>query len=184
MPRVVLVDRDDVAIGTAEKMQAHRDGALHRAFSVFVFRPDGTMLLQRRAPGKYHSGGLWSNACCSHPYPGELVSHAARRRLREEMGLDCELDHAFSFVYQAELDGELREHEYDHVFVGWCNAFPVPNLDEVDAWRDVPLDELSREVAADPSRFTVWFRIALPRLLAQDLHPFAPAACLPASRLW
>jgi isopentenyl-diphosphate delta-isomerase len=166
---VVLVDRDDVAVGTAEKMQAHRDGLLHRAFSVFVFRPDGRMLLQRRALSKYHSGGLWTNSCCSHPWPGEPVSDAAHRRLREEMGFDCELHHAFSFIYRAELDGGLTEHELDHVFVGWSDDVPDPDPEEVDSWREVRMDDLEREIAADPERFTVWFRIALPRLLAADL---------------
>ena len=165
---VVLVDRDDVAVGTMEKMQAHRDGLLHRAFSVFVFRPDGRMLLQQRAVAKYHSGGLWTNTCCSHPYPGEDVADAAHRRLREEMGFDCELHHAFSFIYRAELDGGLSEHELDHVFVGRSEDVPEPDPEEVESWREVRLDDLDRELATDPERFTVWFRIALPRLLAAD----------------
>jgi isopentenyl-diphosphate Delta-isomerase len=176
MPRVVLVDRADRVIGTADKMQAHREGALHRAFSVFVFRPDGSMLLQRRARSKYHSGGLWSNTCCSHPGPGEPLESATHRRLREEMGFDCELHRAFAFVYRAQLDRGLYEHEYDHVFIGRCDAVPDPDPREVGAWRDVHLDELAREIAVDPGRFTVWFLIALSRFLADDLSPHAAPA--------
>ncbi|HEX7957304.1 MAG TPA: isopentenyl-diphosphate Delta-isomerase, partial [Pyrinomonadaceae bacterium] len=116
--QLILVDADDRELGAGEKLEVHRAGALHRAFSVFVFDGRGRLLMQRRAAGKYHSGGLWSNTACGHPRPGEATRAAARRRLREEMGLDCELSAAFEFVYRAELGDSLVEHEYDHVFVG------------------------------------------------------------------
>lgn len=159
--RVILVDADDTPTGTAEKLAAHRAGQLHRAFSVFVVNEDGEMLLQRRADGKYHSGGLWSNACCSHPRPGEATEAAARRRLREELGFDCPLEHAFAMVYRADVGGGLVEHEYDHILLGRWDGVPDPDPAEVSDWRWVPLDELRDEVGRHPRRFTYWFRVAL-----------------------
>ncbi|MDQ3697835.1 MAG: isopentenyl-diphosphate Delta-isomerase [Gemmatimonadota bacterium] len=155
--RVILVDENDVETGTAEKLHAHRQRLLHRAVSVFVLDTRGTVLLQRRAAGKYHSGGLWSNTCCSHPRPGEPVEAAATRRLREEMGLECPLRHAFTFTYAATLDGGLHEHEYDHVFVGTTDADPRPDPIEVSEWRRVSLTDLRRDLAAHPERYVAWF---------------------------
>jgi isopentenyl-diphosphate Delta-isomerase len=167
---VVLVDDHDVAIGVAEKLAAHRAGQLHRAVSVFLFDARGAMWLQRRALHKYHSPGLWTNACCTHPRPGEGNAHAATRRVREELGSACQrLRSLFSFLYYAPFDNGLVEHEYDHVFVGQLNVHPTPNPEEVDAVRLVPVRELRREVDAHPERFTAWFRIALaPVLRARD----------------
>lgn len=159
--RVVLVDAHDREIGTAEKMRAHRECLLHRAVSVFLFDSRGEVLLQRRAAGKYHSGGLWSNACCSHPRPGEPVADAARRRLREELGLDCALRHAHAFTYAAAVGPELWEHEYDHVFVGVTDADPEPDPAEVSEWRRAPVELLLRELAATPHDFTPWLVPAL-----------------------
>src|ERR671913_2483251 len=141
---VILVDEHDRVVGAGEKLRAHREGALHRAFSVFVFDAGGRLLLQKRAREKYHSGGLWSNTACGHPRPGEPTATAARRRLREEMSLDCELREAFEFVYRAELDGALVEHEYDHVFVGTHEGDPAPDPSEVAGWRWVTMGELLR----------------------------------------
>ncbi|MEW5927662.1 MAG: isopentenyl-diphosphate Delta-isomerase [Gemmatimonadota bacterium] len=163
--RVILVDESDREVGTEDKERAHREGRLHRAFSVFVFNSRGEMLLQRRARGKYHSPGLWTNTCCSHPRPGESVEVAARRRLREEMGLECELRGSFPFLYRAELDRGMTEHEYDHVLVGECDRDPVPDADEVEAWAWVDPDEVRRDLAERPDRYTYWFRLALPDLL-------------------
>ena len=168
--RVILVDEDDREVGTAEKFQAHRDAARHRAFSVFVFDGDGAMLLQRRASAKYHSASLWSNACCGHPRPGETTVDAAHRRLGEEMGFDCELVPAMTFTYRAELGAGLSEHEIDHVFVGRSDADPTPNPDEVGDWRRVDVAALRRDVAQRPERYTVWFRMVLDRLLAAAGH--------------
>ena len=161
--RVVLVDENDVEVGTLEKQRAHREGRLHRALSVFVLNGRGELLLQRRAAGKYHSGGLWTNTCCSHPRPGEPVDQAARRRLREEMGIDCALAPAFAFTYRAQVGPELVEHEFDHLFAGRWDGEPAPSPDEVDEWRWVPLPELEREVREHPERFTAWLRMLVSR---------------------
>ncbi|MEX2571895.1 MAG: isopentenyl-diphosphate Delta-isomerase [Gemmatimonadota bacterium] len=162
--RVVLVDEADVEIGTAPKLEAHVTGKLHRAISVFLLNSGGEMLLQRRASGKYHSGGLWSNACCSHPRPGERPEDAATRRLGEELGLATALEFAFSFVYRAELEDGLCEHELDHVFVGRIDAMPTPDAVEVEAWRWTAPDDIERELNEDPSRFTAWFPPAFGQL--------------------
>ena len=159
--RVILVDERDRELGAAEKLSAHRAGALHRAFSVFIFDGRGRLLLQRRARGKYHSGGLWSNTACGHPRPGEATDAAARRRLREEMGLDCELRPAFEFVYRAELGGGLVEHEYDHVFAGASEEEPAPDPSEVEDWRWVSMEELRRGLREEPHRYSYWLKLAV-----------------------
>jgi isopentenyl-diphosphate delta-isomerase len=161
-PRVILVDVDDNVIGTEEKMRAHTLGKLHRAVSVFVVMRDGAFVLQQRAVTKYHSGGLWSNAACTHPRTDETTLEAATRCLREEMGSSAALRPAFRFLYRAPVPPELVEHEYDHVFVGTIDGAPEPAADEVQAWRAVPPNELHREVTENPHAFTVWFRIAFP----------------------
>lgn len=161
--QVVLVDSQDRELGTLGKARAHAEGRLHRAISVFVLNGRGEMLLQRRADGKYHSPGLWTNACCSHPRPGEPAPDAARRRLREEMGIDCPVSPSFSFIYRADVGGGLVEHEYDHVFLARYDGDPVPDTDEVGGWRWIPLEALRGEVAASPERFTTWFRLVLAR---------------------
>lgn len=160
---VVLVDPDDRAVGHMEKLTAHREGRLHRAFSVFIFDGEGRLLLQRRARGKYHSPGLWSNTCCGHPRPGEEVKAAAQRRLMEEMGLRCVLDHAFTFIYHAELSAGLCEHELDHVFVGSTDIGPRPHADEVGKWRFVRRDELDRELDRGAERFSAWLPLCVHR---------------------
>jgi isopentenyl-diphosphate delta-isomerase len=160
--QLILVDAQDRELGVKEKMQAHVEGALHRAFSVFVFDSERRLLLQKRARTKYHSGGLWSNTACGHPRPGETTVAAARRRLREEMGLDCELREAFEFVYRAELDGSLVEHEYDHVFVGThAGEDPAPDASEVEDWRWVSMDELRRCLREEPERYSYWLKAAV-----------------------
>jgi isopentenyl-diphosphate Delta-isomerase len=166
---VILVDESDFAIGTMEKMEAHTKGALHRAFSVFVFNTNDELLLHRRALGKYHSAGLWTNTCCSHPRENETLDEAAHRRLQEEMGFDCPLTKLFSFTYRAELDNGLIEYELDHVFIGHYDGTPQPNAHEVMAWEYVPLDELITNMHASPNDYTAWFKIALPRLLREKV---------------
>jgi isopentenyl-diphosphate Delta-isomerase len=169
--RVVLVDVRDRQIGVASKLAAHQQGQLHRAFSALVFDSRNTLLLQRRAAGKYHSGGLWSNTCCGHPRPGEPTVTAAQRRLREELGLTCALAPAFTFLYRAELSRDMYEHELDHVVLGVSDECPVPDPREVCEWRRVDLGTLRREMAACPAMFTVWFHV-----LMQRLHATLPAS--------
>lgn len=169
--RVILVDATDTVIGTADKLEAHRAGRLHRAFSVFVFNHRGELLLQRRATGKYHSGGLWSNSCCSHPRPGEAMEEAARRRLVEEMGFSCPVETVSAMVYRAEVGGGLIEHEYDHLLVGHWSGRPSPDPTEVEDWRWAAMDALRNEVARHPRRFTYWFRVAFLELEERGLFP-------------
>ena len=158
--QVILVDEHDREVGTAEKLAAHRDGRLHRAFSVFVFNQDHELLLQQRAFEKYHSAGLLSNTCCSHPRPGEPTLQAAHRRLQEEMGFDCPLTHAFEFRYRVRLDAGLYEHEFDHVLVGRFDGAPDPDPGEVASWRWASVPAVARELDASPERYTYWFRLA------------------------
>jgi len=161
---VILVDQNDQPIGTREKLQTHQDGALHRALSIFVFNSNGQMLLQQRAYGKYHSGGLWSNTCCTHPRPDESTLEAAHRRLREEMGFDCELVEIFSFTYHAELDMNLIEHEYDHVFVGLYEHDPHLNADEAEAWKWMDVPALQDDLKERSDVYTPWFKIAFNKI--------------------
>lgn len=160
----MLVDEQDNAIGTMEKQQAHVEGVLHRAFSIFIFNSEKKLLLQKRASSKYHCGGLWTNTCCSHPREKETILDAANRRLREEMGMQCELKPIFSFVYKAEFENGLTEHEFDHVFFGQSNQTPELNLEEVEGYRYIGLEDLQVEIKEDPQKFTPWFLIALDRV--------------------
>ena len=157
--RVVLVDDNDVAIGSAGKLEAHRGGgALHRAFSVFVHDGSGRVMLQKRASGKYHFGGLWTNTCCGHPRPGEDTEAGAQRRLREEMGIDVALTDVGVFRYEARDDASgLTEREIDHVHLGVFTGEPEPNPAEAEGWRWATPGEIDEELAADPGAFTPWF---------------------------
>ncbi|MFD2527211.1 isopentenyl-diphosphate Delta-isomerase [Flavihumibacter stibioxidans] len=161
---ILLVDSNDNPVGTMEKMEAHRRGLLHRAFSVFIFNAAGDMLLQQRALNKYHSGGLWTNACCSHPYPEEDIDSAAHRRLFEELGFSAPLKKAFSFVYRAEFDNGLTEHEFDHVFVGKYDGPIHPNQSEVNDYCYRSPEEIEASMLSHPARFTAWFHLAFPRV--------------------
>ncbi len=163
---VVLVDVQDKEIGICEKLKAHKEGLLHRAFSVFLFNSKGEVLIHQRAHGKYHCGGLWTNACCSHPRPNESVAAAASRRLPEEMGFSCDFKEVFSLMYHAKV-GDLIEHEFDHVFVGTYDADAIkPNPDEVAAYRWVAVADLLEEMSHAPDTFTPWFHLALPKVLS------------------
>ena len=166
---LIAVDEDGRPTGTVEKMAAHRDGVLHRAFSIFVFDEADRLLLQRRARGKYHSGGLWSNTCCSHPRAGESLLEAAHRRLGEEMGFDCPLEPVFGFVYRAALDGGLVEHEYDHVLAGRFQGRPTPDPHEVEGWKWESLPVIQSRLERNPNAFTAWFEQALDGLLKRGL---------------
>ncbi len=159
--QLILVDAEDRELGVGDKLQAHLMGTLHRAFSIFVFDSQGRLLIQKRALTKYHSGGLWSNTACGHPRPGESTISAAHRRLREEMGFDCDLGFAFGFLYRAELNNRLIEHEYDHVFVGSFDGEPAPELSEVQAWRWIPMTDLRTELREHPEKYSYWLRTAV-----------------------
>lgn len=163
---VVLVDENDNEIGRAEKLDAHLKGQLHRALSVFLFNEDGQMLIQQRAFSKYHSGGLWSNACCSHPRPGEPSLAAAKRRLWEEMGIRCEMEKAFDFIYKVSLDNQLTEYEFDHVFIGQFDGDAHPNPEEAHSCKWIDVDVLVRDVDEHPENYTYWFKIVLSRVIA------------------
>jgi isopentenyl-diphosphate delta-isomerase len=181
MEEVVLVDEKDRPVGRAEKLEAHSTPKLHRAFSVFVFDSSGRrLLLQKRAKAKYHSGGLWSNTCCSHPRPGESVESAARRRLKEEMGFDCEVTKVFDLVYYAELDNNLFEYEYDHVFLGWYDGSPAPDAGEVEDWKWVEVEELKEDLRERPQSYTYWLKASfgelLQKLSSQTMAAVAPEA--------
>lgn len=163
--QVILVNEQDEVTGVMEKMEAHRKGLLHRAFSVFILNDAGEMLLHQRALDKYHSGGLWTNACCSHPLPGETVTQAAHRRLLEEMGFDCPLTELFQFTYRTDFDNGLIEHEYDHVLVGTYNGTINPNPQEVNDFRFIPVETVTRLLQEQPAQFTSWFRLAFPKVI-------------------
>ena len=164
--QVILVDDQDNEIGTCEKLKAHREGLLHRAFSAFIFNSENKMLIHQRALGKYHSEGLWTNACCSHPRPNETVLDAVKRRLPEEMGISCDLQKAFCVCYNVQVSQNLIEHEYDHVFIGTFNGDTIrPNPDEVAAYRWIAKDDLLEEMSYAPQTFTKWFHLALPKVL-------------------
>jgi len=156
---VVLVDEQDKMLGTMEKMQAHQEGKLHRAVSVFIFNSKHELLLQKRADEKYHSAGLWTNTCCSHPRPNEAPELAAHRRLDEEMGLDCDLKFAFTFIYKAHLDNNLTEHELDYVYIGATDSLPKNNPAEVSDWKYISVNELDTDIKLHPNKYTEWFKI-------------------------
>jgi isopentenyl-diphosphate Delta-isomerase len=161
---VVLVDENDTPVGLMEKMEAHRLGLLHRAFSVFVFNSQNELLLQQRAFTKYHSAGLWSNTCCSHPRHNEDTSAAAKRRLQEEMGMDLELNYKTNFIYKTTFDNNLTEHEFDHVYTAISNTLPAINVEEVNNYRYLGLEKLKEEIKEKPEEFTSWFKIAIEKL--------------------
>jgi len=163
---VMLVDINGQMTGTMDKLAAHRLGALHRAFSVFIFNTYGELLLQQRVLNKYHSGGLWTNTCCSHPRLGETTIDAAHRRLMEEMGLACDLEEFFHFTYRHEFTNGLTEHEYDHVFIGFSDRAPEPDPAEVAAFRYMEPDLLALELSSSPGDYSAWLGICFDRVLS------------------
>ncbi|ALL05095.1 isopentenyl-diphosphate delta-isomerase [Pedobacter sp. PACM 27299] len=164
---VILVDENDNPIGTMPKLKAHLEGELHRAFSVFIFNSSGALLLQQRALDKYHSAGKWTNTCCSHPRPGELTADAAKRRLKEEMGMECELRPVFSFAYRAEVENELVENEYDHVYFGSSDTLPMPNPVEVADFKYINMEELELDLKNHKDVYTEWLKICFDQVMHQ-----------------
>lgn len=160
---VILVNENDLVLGTLPKMEAHEKGVLHRAFSVFVMNDRGETLLQQRAAEKYHSPLLWTNTCCSHQRMGEANVEAGKRRLREEMGFETELTELFSFVYKAPFDNGLTEHELDHVMIGSFNGTPKIDPREVAAWKWMHPENIQKDIDTHPDRYTEWFKIIFDR---------------------
>lgn len=163
--QVILVDEQDRELGLMGKQEAHEKGLLHRAFSVFVFNGRGELLLQQRALHKYHSGGLWTNTCCSHPRAGEQTLEAAHRRLKEEMGFGCTLEEKFHFIYKAPFDNGLTEHELDFIYAGTYDGEPQVNAAEVAGSKWMSMEALTSDIAQRPEAYTVWFRIILKEYL-------------------
>lgn len=162
---VILVDEHDQEIGYKEKLAAHEEGLLHRAFSIFIFNNKNELMLQRRTAHKYHSGGLWTNTCCSHPRPGETTEEAAHRRLQEEMGFDCPLTWVGKFTYHAPFANGLTEHECDHLFIGFYEQAPTLNQEEADSWAWEHIDTLKKNIASHPEQFTYWFRVSFDNVI-------------------
>jgi isopentenyl-diphosphate delta-isomerase len=162
---VILVDKNDNPIGEMEKIEAHEKGLLHRAFSVFIYNKKNELMLQQRALTKYHTPGLWTNTCCSHQKVGESNVEAGQRRLMEEMGFTVPLEEKMSFTYKAPFDNGLTEHEFDHILVGYYNDEPNPNPDEVESWKWESLDNIQKDIADNPGRYTAWFKIIFEKYL-------------------
>lgn len=165
--KVILVDENDIQTGISGKLEAHEKALLHRAVSVFIINKQGEWLLQRRAFDKYHSNGLWTNACCTHPHPGESVFDAAKRRLKEEMGMACSVTWLFSFIYKEKLDNDLTEHELDHVFFGITDDDPVINITEVEEWKRMKYQDIEKEISEFPDKYTYWFKMIYQRVNRQ-----------------
>lgn len=163
---MILVDENDKELGFEEKIAGHQNGGkLHRAFSIFVFNSKEELLLQKRAREKYHSALLWANTCCSHPRPGESLKEAVHRRLKEEMGFDCDLEEKFSFIYKVDLENGISENEFDHVFVGKFNGAPAPDKKEVADWKWIDVEELKKDIKENPEKYTYWLKDSFNKVL-------------------
>ena len=162
MEKIILVDKNDKELGSEEKIAAHQNGGkLHRAFSIFIFNSKGELLLQKRAKEKYHSALLWTNTCCSHPRFGESSIKACHRRLKEEIGFDCDLKEKLSFVYKVDFKDGISENEFDHVFVGKFNGAPAPDKKEVADWKWIDVEELKKDIKENPKKYSYWLKISL-----------------------
>lgn len=167
---VILVDELDNQLGLMPKMQAHEKAVLHRAFSVFIFNDKGELMLQQRAAHKYHSPLLWTNTCCSHQRDGETNIEAGKRRLIEEMGFKTNLKEIFSFVYKAQFDNGLTEHELDHVMIGNYNGVPKINPDEVASYKWMTLEAVKKDIELQPNIYTAWFKIIFKESYLKLIH--------------
>lgn len=163
--QLILVDEKDNEIGYLDKLSVHKEGLLHRAFSVFIFNSKDELLLQQRADVKYHSAGLWTNTCCSHPVFGEDISQTINRRMQEEMGLECNVDFKFRFIYQTPFDNGLIEHELDYVYFGRCDDIPMANPKEVKDWKYMNLEKLEEEILNHPHKYSSWLKICLDEIM-------------------
>ncbi|MEP7169608.1 MAG: isopentenyl-diphosphate Delta-isomerase [Bacteroidota bacterium] len=167
---LILVDENDKQWGKLEKQLVHELGILHRAFSVFIFNSKGELLLQQRADEKYHSAGLWTNACCSHPRFGEEIADALSRRLEEEMGMSCETEFAFSFIYKVSFENGLIEHEYDHVYIGVTDEMPVPEKSEVKSCKYMSVESIKKDLLMNPGKYTHWFKLVFEKVVELPLQ--------------
>lgn len=172
--KIALVDEHDNIKGYADKLEVHQKGMLHRAFSIFVFNSKNQLLLQKRAKHKYHSGGLWTNTCCSHQLEGEDMEVTIHKRLQEEMGFDCKLKKAFKFQYSVTFDNGLVENEIDHVFVGESDVTPVINPEEAEGWKWMDIEEIRNDIEHYPGNYTYWFRLAITALLEKYFEKIVP----------
>jgi len=171
MIKVILVDEKDNEIGVEEKMKAHKEGKLHRAFSVLLFNKKGELLIQKRAKTKYHTPGLWSNTCCSHPGISKDVFKEAAKRLKEELGIDYnpkKLKEIFRFIYKVKV-GNLIENEFNHVIFGKFSGNPKPNRMEVEDWKWIEMKKLKKDIKENPKKYTPWFKLILDKLFKNVL---------------
>jgi len=166
MEEIILVDENDNEIGFEEKINAHKNGGkLHRAFSIFIFNSEGKMLLQLRSKKKHHFKELWTNACCSHPIKGEKLEDVIHRKLKQEMGFDTKLKEIFSFIYKAtDINSNLTEYEFDHIFVGKYDNEPKSNSEEVDKWKWIDVNELKKDIEKNPQKYTPWFKLTFDKV--------------------
>ncbi len=169
-PQVVLVDENNVKIGVMGKQKAHVDGVLHRAFSIFIFNSKGELLIHQREISKYHSGGLWTNTVCSHPSPEETFDEGALRRLKEEMGFETKLTPLSFFIYKAEFDNGLTEHEYDCVYIGKFDGTPNPDPQEIMDYEWINLKDLKSQIKNNPDKFSLWLNLALEKISDEDIQ--------------
>lgn len=161
---IILVNKNDQVIGRGEKIQVHKEGKLHRAFSVLIFNSKGELLLQKRAKIKYHSPGLWSNTCDGHPKPNKRLESEAKKRLREEMGFECDLREIFNFTYKRKV-GDLIEHEIDHIFLGEFEGKPRPSEEEVEDYKWLNYDDLKKDIEKKPQNYTSWFKLIFDKII-------------------
>jgi isopentenyl-diphosphate Delta-isomerase len=168
---IALVDENDTITGFEEKLVVHQKGLLHRAFSIFIFNDKNELLIHRRAIEKYHSGGLWTNTCCSHLLQGEEFETSIHNRLRLEMGFDCPLEFAFKFRYSTTFSNALIENELDHVFIGRFNGVPLPDPEEVCDWKWANPDDLIQDFALNGQNYTYWFKMAFHRIAFSKVNP-------------
>jgi len=175
--RLILVDEQDNKVGIGSKMQVHQQGALHRAFSVFIFDSQGRLMLQQRASGKYHSGGLWTNSCCGHPRPDESNLEAATRRLNEEMGFTCTLHEVDQILYRVDVSNGLIENEYNHTFIGLFNRIPALNPEEAEGWQWMTVSDIFDAINHSPLQFTAWFKVILAHFGQQAIQQWADRFC-------
>lgn len=169
---IIAVDEFDKELGSIEKMEAHYKGVLHRAFSILVFNADNQLLLQKRSVKKYHSPGLWTNTCCSHPQFGEDLNTAVYRRIEEEMGFTCNLKEMFSFIYKVEFEDNLFENEYDHVFIGRYDGEVIPNKEEVDEFKWTDINYIKEDIKVNPEIYTYWFKTLINKIETEDIWNF------------